>query len=187
LITWSGAVLAGGASRRMGRDKALLEIDGRPMALRVADALAGAGASEVFCVGGDPALVSYGLHVVRDEHPGEGPLNGLVTALVHAANDLVVVLACDLLAPSVATVERLVDAATGQRACAAIVPVVRGRAQWLHGAWRRDLCLPSLVAAFDAGERSIHGAAAGLDVSFVAEEGPGFADADAPGDLDDGG
>ena len=36
----------------MGRDKASLEIDGRPMAARVADALLEAGAAEVFCVGG---------------------------------------------------------------------------------------------------------------------------------------
>jgi molybdopterin-guanine dinucleotide biosynthesis protein A len=171
----------------MGRDKALLEVDGRPMALRVADALAGAGASEVFCVGGDPTLGSYGLHVVRDEHPGEGPLNGLVTALRYAADDLVVVLACDLLAPSVAALERLVGAATEQPARAAIVPIVGGRAQWLHAAWRRDVCLSWLASAFEVGERSVHGAAAGLDVSLVADEGPGFADADAPGDLDGGG
>ena len=36
---WSGAVLTGGKSRRMGRDKALVEVDGEPMALRVAHAL----------------------------------------------------------------------------------------------------------------------------------------------------
>jgi molybdopterin-guanine dinucleotide biosynthesis protein A len=171
----------------MGRDKALLEVDGRPMALRVADALTGAGASEVFCVGGDSILESFGLRVLSDEHPGEGPLNGLLTALVHASNGLAVVLACDLVSPSVDAVERLVQSATDQSGRAAIVPVVGDRAQWLHSAWRRDRCLPTLAAAFDAGERSIHGAASHLDVSFVADEGTGFADADVPGDLDDPG
>ena len=48
-------------------------------------------------------------------------------------------------------------------------------------------CLAPLRAAFDDGERSIHGAAAALDVRFVDEPGPGFADADAPEDLDDRG
>jgi molybdopterin-guanine dinucleotide biosynthesis protein A len=187
LTVWSGAVLAGGASRRMGRDKALLEVDGQPMAVRVADALAGAGASEVFCVGGDPELRSHGLRLVGDEHPGEGPLDGLVAALSNAAHDLVVVLACDLLAPSVAAVGRLVDSAADRPDPAAIVPVVGDRPQWLHGAWRRDECLTSLVAAFDTGERSIHRAVAALDVAFVVDDGPGFADADVPGDLDGGG
>jgi hypothetical protein len=42
-----------------------------------------------------------------------------------------------------------------------------------------------LRAAFDHGERSIHGAAAGLDVRLVEDSGPGFADADAPEDLSD--
>ena len=130
----------------MGRDKALLEIDGRPMAQRVADALWGAGAAEVFCVGGDPALRSHGVRLVPDDRPGEGPLGGLVTALREAAHDLVVVLACDLIDPSIAAVERLVDAAEGGRAvAAAIIPVVGNRAQWLHGAWWRD-GVPSAVA-----------------------------------------
>jgi molybdopterin-guanine dinucleotide biosynthesis protein A len=187
LTAWSGAVLAGGASRRMGRDKALLEVNGRAMALRVSDALWRAGAAEVFCVGGDSALTSLGLRSVADDRPGEGPLGGLVTALKNAAHDLVVVLACDLIAPSIAAIERLVDSAQDrERVIAATVPVVGSRAQWLHGAWWRDACLAPLRAAFDEGERSIHGAAERLDVRFVEDPGPGFADADAPEDLSDG-
>ena len=42
---FSGAVLCGGGSRRMGRDKALIAVDGRPLAVRVADAVTAAGAS----------------------------------------------------------------------------------------------------------------------------------------------
>ncbi|MGH9187147.1 MAG: NTP transferase domain-containing protein, partial [Acidimicrobiales bacterium] len=41
---WSGAVLCGGASRRMGRDKALLVVDGSALAVNVAEALRTAGA-----------------------------------------------------------------------------------------------------------------------------------------------
>ena len=185
MIAWSGVVLTGGVSSRMGRDKALLEVDGQPMAVRVADALTGAGASEVFCVGGDAdGLRVHGLRVVPDERPGEGPLGGLVTALRAARYDLVVVLACDLVQPSDAAIGRLmVSAGTA----AAIVPVVADRPQWLHAVWRRDACLEVLRAAFERGERSIHRAAGLLDVHLSSESGAGFEDADRPEDVTGGG
>jgi molybdopterin-guanine dinucleotide biosynthesis protein A len=179
LTDWSGAVLTGGASRRMGHDKATLEIDGEAMAARVANSLRAAGAAEVFCVGGDVAAL--GLASVPDEHPGAGPLGALVTALEAASHDLVVVLACDLLEPSADLIARLVaTVAPGQDAT---IPVVDDRAQWLHGAWSRDRALDPLRRAFAAGERAIHRAAEGIDVRFVTESGPGFADADSPGDI----
>ena len=51
----TGAVLCGGASRRMGTDKALVEVDGVPMAERVAGALHAGGCAPVVFVGGDGA------------------------------------------------------------------------------------------------------------------------------------
>ena len=45
--SFSGAVLTGGASRRMGRDKALVLVDGETLGERVVDALRRAGASDV--------------------------------------------------------------------------------------------------------------------------------------------
>src|SRR5262245_1565825 len=94
--SFSGAVLTGGASRRMGRDKALVEVDGRPMAGRVAAALREAGAAEVQAIGGDAAgLGELGLDVVPDRFPGEGPLGGIVTALSAASQPVTVVVACD--------------------------------------------------------------------------------------------
>jgi molybdopterin-guanine dinucleotide biosynthesis protein A len=152
------------------------------MALRVADALAAAGAAEVFFVGGH--VDALGLHAIPDAHPGEGPLDGLVTALGAAEHDLVVVLACDLVHPSTDAIGRLVRADPD---AAATVPVVAGTPQWLHGAWHRATCLAPLRAAFERGERSIHRAAAALDVRFVDEVGSGYIDADRPEDLDSGG
>ena len=46
-VAFAGAVLCGGASRRMGSDKALLGVEGRAMAVRVAGALAAAGGRPV--------------------------------------------------------------------------------------------------------------------------------------------
>ena len=50
---FAGAVLTGGLSARMGRDKALLRVDGVPMAVRVATALRAGGADPVAAIGGD--------------------------------------------------------------------------------------------------------------------------------------
>ena len=69
----TGAVLTGGASRRMGRNKALVEVGGTPMALLVADTLSAAGCEPVVLVGGDPArLAALGLRVVPDGPPARG-------------------------------------------------------------------------------------------------------------------
>lgn len=88
---FGGAVLCGGASRRMGTDKALLAVGRQPMALRVTIALQMAGAQSVVAVGGDAAaLGALGLRVVPDERPGERSIrravvaaSGLVVEEVH--------------------------------------------------------------------------------------------------------
>src|SRR5688500_7809469 len=96
-LRFSGAVLAGGRSIRMGRDKALLPVGGRALVTIAADALRDAGASEVLVIGGDAvALQDLGLTLVVDRWPGEGPLAGLATALAAAHDEVVAVLACDL-------------------------------------------------------------------------------------------
>src|SRR5690606_27534372 len=70
-----GAVLCGGASRRVGGDKALIRLDGRAPAVRGARALAAAGAGLLEAVGGDVrALRAAGQAVAPDRAPGPGPL-----------------------------------------------------------------------------------------------------------------
>ena len=104
-----GAVLCGGASRRMGVDKATMPVDGVAMARRVADALAAAGCSPVSAIGGDPAeLGRLGLELIVDRYPGDGPLGGILTALAVQAPAAVV--ACDLPGLRAATVTSLLDA-----------------------------------------------------------------------------
>jgi molybdopterin-guanine dinucleotide biosynthesis protein A/rhodanese-related sulfurtransferase len=182
---FDGYVLCGGASRRMGRDKALVEVGGTAMARRVADALRAAGADRVVAVGGDAeALTGRGLLVVPDRWPGEGPLGGLITALDDAdgAAGVAVVLACDLTAPDPAAIARLVDH-RARADCDAVVPVVDGRRQWLHGAWDRRTA-GILADVFAAGERSLVGAALSLRIAALDDVAPAAVrDADRPEDL----
>jgi molybdopterin-guanine dinucleotide biosynthesis protein A len=185
----SGIVLTGGASRRMGRDKALLPVGDPPVALarRVADALVAAGCPDIACVGGDlDALVALGLDAVPDDHPGEGPLGGVVTGLRVAAHPMVVVLACDLPRIDGATVRGLIRELQARPTAAAAVPEVDGHRQVHAGAYRRT-ARAALAAAFDAGERSLTRALAPLEVVAVTHLDPrALVDADHPEDLADG-
>lgn len=68
-------ILAGGASRRMGTDKARLAWGGRRAIDRVAELAVGAGAARVLVSGGD-----YGLPFVEDPNPLGGPTGGVLAA-----------------------------------------------------------------------------------------------------------
>ncbi len=176
-----GAVLAGGASSRMGRDKAFVEVGGRTLLDRAVAALADAAVDPVVVVGGDhDRIVDAGHPFVPDQHPGEGPLGGILTALDALETDVVVVLACDLVDASPLAVSSLVGALG---AADVAVPVVEGRAQWLHAVWHRRAA-PVLAAAFAAGERAPRRAVEGLVVVEILDGSPcWYADADTPADL----
>lgn len=189
-----GAVLCGGASRRMGRDKALVEVDGVPLARRVADALVAGGCSRVLAIGGDAAaLGALGLEPVADRWPGEGPLGGLATAMAGAVDvageGAVLVLApCDLVTPSPAAITALAEALEGTGRAAH--PVVDGRAQWLPSAWRVGAALSAEVAALvDDGARRLDAVAGVAGVAAVGAARAvvlpveAVADADTPAEL----
>lgn len=91
----SGAVLAGGHSRRMGSDKALLELDGETLLARAVRVLH-ACCDEVFVVGWQRPGLDLGVPFVPDEIPDAGPLAGIATALRHAMHPRCVVVACDM-------------------------------------------------------------------------------------------
>lgn len=113
------AVLAGGRSRRFGRDKLREEIAGRRMIEHPVAALRAVFGPRVAIVGDcDPSVHSAGDAWIPDEHPGIGPMGGLATALRRLDRPVLVV-AGDL--PSI-------DAATIRRLAAAFLASPRSRA-----------------------------------------------------------
>jgi len=165
----------------MGTDKALIELDGVALVKRAVDALTDAKADPVVVIGGDPnALTALGLHQVVDEWPGEGPLGGIITALESVPTDVVMVLSCDLTDASAIAVRSVVGALGDADVS---VPVVEGRVQWLHAAWRRRV-LPVLRSAFAEGVRAPRQATNTLKLAQLLDGDPcWFHDADRPEDL----
>ena len=95
----TGAVLAGGQSRRMGRDKAGLPHEGRPMWERQAGILRAAGAEPITFVrapGQAPLGLPDDLLLWHDIYTDAGPLAGLHAALSHTRTLLIAVLAVDM-------------------------------------------------------------------------------------------
>jgi molybdopterin-guanine dinucleotide biosynthesis protein A len=80
-----GFVLAGGRSVRMGRDKAMLELGGKPLVLHAVVKMRRV-CMEVSILGSDPALDAFA-PLVRDVHPGCGPMSGMEAALLHTRFD----------------------------------------------------------------------------------------------------
>ena len=81
-----GYVLAGGASSRFGRDKALVRFGAIPLLQEIVQ-LAQTCTSEVAVVAGAQKYVDLGgeFEIIEDRWPGEGPLGGIITALQHTA------------------------------------------------------------------------------------------------------
>ncbi len=178
----TGVVLAGGRSRRFGRDKALEPVEGTAMAVRVADALRGAGADTVVAVGGDTAaLAGHGLAVWPDAHPGEGPLGGILTALGRASSPVVVVAACDLPWLDAGSVGAVL-AGLRSDPTAEVAVARTDRVEPLLSAWRVAGARPVVEAVFGGGDRAVHRALARLRTVEVDVAATAQRNVNRPGD-----
>jgi len=183
-VASAGYVLAGGRSSRMGRDKALLQRQGRPLAAWVAGAAAEATGSATLV--GDPArYAELGFRVIPDRFPGEGPLGGILTALHDSSAPWNLVLACDMPRVDAPLLRKLLDAAFGFEGDA-VIPVTSGGSNpmWhpLCGAYRQS-AFGTLEAAFAAGLRSVTAAVRQLRVlQLEMGEAPEFQNVNTPED-----
>lgn len=92
---FSVIINAGGRSTRMGTDKALLDLEGKPMIERILEQTAGLG--DPLIITNTPEAYAYlGVPLAADALPGKGALGGLYTALEAAAHPHAFVLACDM-------------------------------------------------------------------------------------------
>lgn len=181
-----GILLTGGASSRMGRDKATLPIDGTPLAVRIAALLAPFVAFSV-----EVGTGVSGLEVVREEPPGEGPLvacaAGYRALLARGLDPRVpcLVVACDLPLLNASVLARLADWPGSDT----VLPVLGGRAQPLCARWSA-IDLGEAGRASERGERSLRKVPDRRTAVLATEavwgaDAAAFSDVDSPEDLRD--
>lgn len=133
----------------MGTDKALMEVKGRALALRMADEL-GKACQSVGLVGDPLRYQGLALPVVADNFPGRGPLSGIEAALAATGADWNLIVACDLPELKAETVESLFAGAVDCN-----VPIMEdGRTQPLCAVYHRRVHA-AIRAMFDAGVRRV--------------------------------
>jgi molybdenum cofactor guanylyltransferase len=171
-------VLAGGQSRRMGQDKALLALNGESLLQRTTDLALGVS-GEVLVVTGWPdrykSAVSIDCRWVVDRQ-NEGPLVGFAQGLTTVETDWVLLLSCDLPNLDVGTVARWIEDLDAIPA-GTIAYLPQGKKGWepLCGFYR-SLCRNELQQFIDAGGRSFQRWLATQSVAVLAVDDPAIFD-----------
>lgn len=163
-----GVVLAGGRSRRLAVDKALLRFGGVPLLRIVVDRVAEVCDEVVVAVDRPGRYQEMGLPVrpVADLAPGLGPLSGLQSGLRACGADHVLVVACDL---PFLNVKLLRHMAGLPRSYQALVPWFDDRWQPLHSIYARS-CLQEVDSMVARGGGSLRDLLGRLDVRRLGEE-----------------
>ena len=142
-------IQAGGASSRMGEDKALKPFLGRPLIQRVIERLTPI-ADEMIVTTNRPADYEFlNMRLVADLKPGRGALGGLYTAIASAASPFVAVVACDMPFASPMLIEGARRLMVEEEADVVIAKTEAGYEPF-HALYRRETCLPAIESTMDA-------------------------------------
>ncbi|MDD3717909.1 MAG: molybdenum cofactor guanylyltransferase [Actinomycetota bacterium] len=173
------AVLAGGQGKRLGMDKATLQIGACSLLDKILATLRGMFPLILLVVqeAGSPlaAREDDEVKVVADVIPGKGPLVGIYTALRNSPAPYVFVMACDMPYPSRELICRMLSMAPGADA---VVPKRGEYIEPLFAVYRRDIA-DSIQARIEEGRLKIHELIEELDVRYLEEDeiaacDPGF-------------
>jgi len=164
---FSVAILAGGQSRRMGRDKAWLDVGGRPLIERVAAQVKPLTDDLLLSVNTPGRYPSLGLRLVVDIYPRQAALVGIYSALKAARHQHLLAVSCDMPFLNIDLLRHLVNLAS----TADIVVPVRGPGQFeaLHAVYSKT-CLPVIHSNLTANRLRIIDVFDDVSVRYVEHE-----------------
>ena len=178
-------MLIGGLSRRMGRPKALIDVDGLPAALVVGQRLIDGGCRDVSWVAPAHAPVEI-LRLATVHDVGEGPVGAVLTALESSSDDWTFVIAVDHLGFDSTDVEHLIDSALRGRSDVDVFVATDGcRRQPLISIWRTHAARPLLKKTFESGHRSIDEVLESMSCVPIKFDPRALVNLNDPDELDD--
>jgi len=146
----TGVILAGGKSRRMGTDKAQLELSGQSLFDRSLRLLQGFFAT-IIIAGDRPDLARPGIPAIADLYPGSA-LGGLHTGLKSATTDWIFVAPCDMPYPDAQIVTALLQNRAGVEA---VVPRTASGYEPVFALYHKN-CLPQMEAMLQQNQFRIY-------------------------------
>lgn len=161
------AILAGGRSRRMGSDKALLTIEGIPLIQRVINAAHNLTDARIIISNSPDNHSLFLWPLVPDRFPDAGPLGGLATALHHATTSHLLLLACDMPNLTLPLLQYLVNQPRASHGV--IIPEDEKGLQPLCAVYSRSI-LPLAEDAIKQGRLSIRTFIERIDACVVDKE-----------------
>lgn len=165
----AGYVLTGGASSRMGRDKALLPFRGATLVEWVARQVKTAAGSVTLV--GPPSRYSFpGLAVIEDQHAGCGPLSGIEAALGHSTAEWNLVAACDMPNLTSSFLSWLIEEAVAAPEDI-VMPLGPAGREPLCAVYRRS-CLPAARDALARGQYKLSDAFGSLHTRLLPVSDP---------------
>ncbi|WP_376790870.1 molybdenum cofactor guanylyltransferase [Thermoflexus sp.] len=149
---YSVAILAGGQSRRMGRNKAFLEWKGRPLIVDLIERFHQISDDVLLIAPNVEPFQDLPVRLILDPSPPVGPLGGLWSGLLGARYEWVFATACDMPLVDPRVVQWLFD----QRAGADAVVLIdeQGRPEPLHAMYRVS-CLNAIASAMACQQRAV--------------------------------
>lgn len=151
-MTLTAVLLAGGASLRMGRDKATMVFRGEPLWQRQLELLRGLRPEKIFVsVRKQPSWLPLDTELLLDEPPFRGPLGGLTRALVSMRTSHLVALAVDM--PFMTSEQMRVLWSLATIDCG-VLPMIGARAEPLAAIYPREAAL-NFVAALAGSDFSL--------------------------------
>lgn len=162
-------IQAGGESRRMGRNKALVPFLGRPLIQRILDRLAPLADEVLITSNQKDGFETIQVPLVADVYPGQGALGGLYTAVWAASHPIVIVAACDLPFANPDLFRHQVDLLIKNN-LDVVIPGTWENREPLHTVYRRETCLPAIKKALVQGEKRLISWFPTVKVQFIPPE-----------------
>lgn len=151
----SGVILAGGLSQRLGRDKAMVKVDGIPLICRVIDRVREVAQETVVVINKpDRALelpLQNYIRTVVDIYPNRGSLGGIFTGLSESAEEWTFVFSCDMPFINTSLLRFMLSV---KEDFDAVVPLVDGRPEPTHALYNRS-CLSHIKQRLEANDLKI--------------------------------
>jgi molybdopterin-guanine dinucleotide biosynthesis protein A len=160
------AILAGGQSKRMGRDKAFLEVGGQPVMERVINRVRGLTDNLFISANEAEKYTRFGLPIVADIYPDKAALGGMYSVIRAARHPHVLVVACDMPFLHVGLLQYLVELAP---TADVVIPLINPpQPETLHAVYSKA-CLPAIERRLLANQLRIIGFFEEVSVRYLEQ------------------